>query len=57
MLITAIDAVVLYFALFFCSSDELNLTSTKNKNTVGNITWELLPASIVFEYLLHVQWK
>ncbi|KAI4811239.1 hypothetical protein KUCAC02_014154 [Chaenocephalus aceratus] len=55
MLITAIDAVVLYFALFFCSSDELNLTSTKNKNTVGNITWELLPASIVFAYLLHVQ--
>ncbi len=50
MLNAAIGSVVLHFASFFCSSDELNMTlpQTKNKNTVGNMTWELLSATVCF---------
>lgn len=48
MFITAISSVLLHLASFLCSSDELNITSTKSKNIVGYMTWNLLLATVCF---------
>ena len=55
MSITANGSIELHFTSFFCSSDELKFyhTSTKNKNTAGNMTWELLSATVCFHISMY----